>query len=162
METRLKRQYLISWFGGSTRDTLFVSHLQSQGCVWTSDCFFSAHTERKASGPWGDILWIWQKVFWIIIEDYTFNTCKFFTYSPFKLSVFISEFGKFGNSFQTDLNFGHCVMSAVLSLQHFLHAVGTAMFSYICLFLLPGCVQSLSVYWLHSAEDFTSFSQTFP
>ncbi len=33
-------------------------------CVNTG-LFFSAHTEQKASGPRGDILRIWQKVFWI-------------------------------------------------------------------------------------------------
>ncbi len=47
--------------------------LQSQGCVWTPDFFFSAHTRRIASGPWGDILWIWQKVYWLRIIDYTFK-----------------------------------------------------------------------------------------
>ncbi len=61
VKTRLKGQYLTTRVGGSTRTTLFVSRLQSQGCVWTPDRFFSAHTERKASGPWGDIHWIWQK-----------------------------------------------------------------------------------------------------
>ncbi len=34
---------------------------------------YTRHTEWKASGPWGDILWIWQKVYWIIIVDYTFK-----------------------------------------------------------------------------------------
>ncbi len=71
--TWLKCRYLTTWVDGSTWATLFVSCLQSQGCVWTPDCFFSAHTERKASGPWGDILWIWQKVYWIRIVDYTFS-----------------------------------------------------------------------------------------
>ncbi len=73
VEMRLNHQYLMTWVGGSTWATLFVSCLQSQGCVWTLDFFFSAHTGRKASGPWGDILWIWQKAFWIIIVDYTFK-----------------------------------------------------------------------------------------
>lgn len=35
--------------------------------------FFSAHTELTASSPKGDIHWIWQKVRWISINDYTFN-----------------------------------------------------------------------------------------
>ncbi len=73
VETRLKRWYLTSWVGGSTRAILFVSRLQSQSCVWTPDFFFSAHTEQKVSGPWGDILWIWQKVYCIRVVDYTFN-----------------------------------------------------------------------------------------
>ncbi len=72
-----KRRYLTTWEweqgGGSVRATLFVSHLQNQGCVWTPDCFFSAHTEQKASRPWGDILWIWQKVYWIRFIDYAFQ-----------------------------------------------------------------------------------------
>ncbi len=46
---------------------------RSQGCVWTQDCFFSAHTELQASGPWGDILWIWQNMHWLRIIDYTFQ-----------------------------------------------------------------------------------------
>ncbi len=39
----------------------------------TPDCFFSVQTERKASGAWGDILWISQKLFWIRIVDHTFK-----------------------------------------------------------------------------------------
>ncbi len=46
VETRLKRRYLMTWFGGSTRAILFVSHLQSQGWVWTPDIFFQC-THRK-------------------------------------------------------------------------------------------------------------------
>ncbi len=35
------------WVGGSIRATLFVSHLQSQGCVWAPDFFFfSTHTQN--------------------------------------------------------------------------------------------------------------------
>jgi len=52
---------------GSLWATLFVSRLQSQGHVWTSPFFLSsAHTERTASRPWGDIRWIWQTVYWTI------------------------------------------------------------------------------------------------
>lgn len=35
--------------------------------------FFSVHTEWTASGPWGDIHWIWQNMYWIRITDCTFN-----------------------------------------------------------------------------------------
>ncbi len=87
MGTGLNCRYLTSWVGGSAQATLFVSCLQSQGCVGTPGCFFSAHTELKASGPWGDILWVWQKVFWIIIVDYTFKL------SIYNLSI-IMEFNK--------------------------------------------------------------------
>ncbi len=72
VETQLKRRYLTSWVV-ALPEPLSVSRLQSQGCVWTPDCFFSAHTERKASGPRGDILWIWPQVYWIRIADYTFQ-----------------------------------------------------------------------------------------
>ncbi len=35
-------------------------------------CMNTAHTERTAGRPWGDIFWIWQNVYWIRIADYTF------------------------------------------------------------------------------------------
>ncbi len=39
---------------------VLISRLQSQACVWTPASFFQhTHTQRKASGPWGDI---WQSV----------------------------------------------------------------------------------------------------
>ncbi len=48
------------------------------GLCMNTGLFSSAHTERKVSGPWGDILWIWQKMYaqmyWVRISDYTFNT----------------------------------------------------------------------------------------
>ncbi len=36
-----------------------------------SRLFLSAHTKRTGSGPWREILWIWQK--WIRIADGTFK-----------------------------------------------------------------------------------------
>ncbi len=48
---------------------LFLSFL-SELCGGT---FWSDLDHMKASRLWGDILWIWQKVFWIRIVDYTFN-----------------------------------------------------------------------------------------
>lgn len=65
---------------------LFVSYLQSQGWVWTPD-FFSAHTERTASGPQRDIHWIWHKVYRIRITDSTLKvhlgkTTSTFTIHP--------------------------------------------------------------------------------
>ncbi len=62
VQTQLKCLYLTTWVGDSTQAILFVFRLQSQGCVWTPNCFFSAQTQRKASRPWGDILWLWQSV----------------------------------------------------------------------------------------------------
>lgn len=59
---------------GSVWAILFVSQLHSQGCVWTTDFFFSAHTEQSVSGLWGEIHWIWQKVYWIIIADSSLNS----------------------------------------------------------------------------------------
>ncbi len=35
------------------------------------------HTEWTARGPWRDIHWIWQRVYWIRIVDYTFNSALF-------------------------------------------------------------------------------------
>ncbi len=61
----------MTWVGGSTQVVVFVSHLQSQACLWTPHCFFSTHSEWKTSGPWGDIHWIW--LYLIIIIDYTFK-----------------------------------------------------------------------------------------
>lgn len=53
---------LTGWDGvvlcGLVGATVFVSHWQSQGCGEKVSFFFSAHTERTASGMWGDILWI--------------------------------------------------------------------------------------------------------
>ncbi len=42
--------------------------------VYEYQTFFQrAHTERTASRPQGDICWIWQKVYWIRIADFTFK-----------------------------------------------------------------------------------------
>ena len=38
--------------------------------------FFNAHTEWTASRLWGDICWIWQKVYWIRIADFTFKVSQ--------------------------------------------------------------------------------------
>ncbi len=43
------------------------------GLCMNTGLFLNAHTEWKASGPWGEILWIWQKMFWIRIVGCTFK-----------------------------------------------------------------------------------------
>ena len=58
---------------GSVRVTMYVSHLQSKGCVQRPK-FFCANTEQTARGPWRTIRWIWQKVDGIRITDCTFLT----------------------------------------------------------------------------------------
>lgn len=37
------------------------------------DFLFSTHKERTAGGPWVNICWIWQGVYWIRINGCTFN-----------------------------------------------------------------------------------------
>ncbi len=46
--------------------------------VFENRTFFSVHkTERKVSGPWGDIFWIWQKVIITVsLEAICGSTCK--------------------------------------------------------------------------------------
>ncbi len=48
--------------------------------------FFSAHTELTASRLWGDIWWIWQKVYWIRSVDCTFNLNKAVVGLEFQIS----------------------------------------------------------------------------
>ncbi len=71
VETRQKRQYLMSWVGGSTWATLFPIY-RAWAVYETGLFFFPAHTQNGKLADREDILWIWQKVFWIGIIDYTF------------------------------------------------------------------------------------------
>lgn len=56
---------------GLVRATFFVSHLKNPGLCVNTRFFFSTHTEQTASRPWGDICWISQKVYLIIMDDCT-------------------------------------------------------------------------------------------
>ncbi len=60
---------------GSVQATVYFRIYRARA-VWTPE-FFSTHTERTASGLWGDIRWIWQKVCWIRIADCTFKSSLF-------------------------------------------------------------------------------------
>ena len=61
----------------------------------TSIFFFSAtqtHTHKQtASRPWGDLHWIWQKVYWIRITYSTFNSVLRVTEGQWHSSVFVVE-----------------------------------------------------------------------
>ena len=61
---------------GAVGTTLFVFHLQSQDCEGTPNFLFSPETKQTDSGQWGDIRWIWQKVFWIRIAYCTFKNTE--------------------------------------------------------------------------------------
>ena len=67
---------------GSVWDALYVSHLQRQDCVWTSELVWSTLTERTARELWGEICWISFHRQWVVISDFwillqtDYLTCK--------------------------------------------------------------------------------------